>query len=391
MTFGRTRTQETGLQTDTLGAYYSAGGIYTGDYTFGPYQRNQKITRDSIHKNYPKEGGPFDSAEASIVFNDTPVIQTGTEWAYMLSRVRCTNGYTDNFVPISNFGACEDLGAAAWAKFRPAKPRVSGSVFLAELKSAPQMLFKRLSSFRNLGSNYLAYQFGWKPFLSDLRNWYESIIKIDRQIEQLCRDNGRWIRRRGDVFQKTETASSSNRASLYPVYGMTWSDCTTTHTLTERAWFSGAFRYYIPGLMSQKWGKVKAIQQLWDLEITPEQLYNLIPFSWLLDWFSNTGDVISNYMASVNESLVAKFAYIMYETSEQYSHQVTVFPQWSVRDPVLGWKRCDPGPTICSNTITRTNKNRAAAEPFGFDFSFGSLSGYQKSILLALGLANSRH
>lgn len=379
--------------------YYYSTELEWLEYSpeYNPYV---KLTLDQIHPSYPKEGGTFESNSLDISFTDSPTLQSGfhgINGGSQIAKIRCISGLNEVASgPPSAFAECEALGPTAWNRFKPAQPDVSGAVFIGELGSVKDMLFTSLNSFRSLGSNYLAYQFGWKPFLSDLRNWYNSLIELDQRIAQLQRDNGKWIRRRGTLrspeqnISKTELSTSG---AVKPSYYIFIDECRKEQTTFERAWFSGAFRYYIPGLNSRKWGKLRAIQELWDLKLTPEQIWQLIPFSWLGDWFSNIGDVISNYMSYIEDSLVAKYAYVMLTKETSTTHTVKGrAANWVRVQPPGGYYyyRQDYVPFTCSNRIETSSKNRAAAEPFGFSVSFDSLSSYQKSILIALGLTLQR-
>lgn len=304
----------------------------------------------------------------------------------MNSPIRCVQDLPKNWnEPTSYFAECESYGPACWARFKPAKPDVSLSVFIAELRDIPGLMMKKLDKFKNLGSNYLGYQFGWKPFLSDIRSWYESCVQLDRRIAQLQRDNGRWIRRGGTLFEDTDitqgraaTGRCSPMTATYPE-GYEWSI-----EESKKVWFSGAFRYYIPGLMSKKWGRLKSIKKLWDLELGPEQIYQLIPFSWLLDWFTNVGDVIGNYTSQMEDNLTAKYAYVMLESTRITRRKVwghTMYYDARVSTS------SQPQPFDCSYVITEKSKNRAVASPFGFNITADSLSASQLSILSALGIS----
>lgn len=398
-TFGRERTQDTGMVKDQLASYNDAYGSTPTMST--PYKSRVRVTRDSIHPNYPKEGGPFESITRTISYEDSTCGKTGSDGNYQIGKVRqqypLPSGWSWNLPP-SKFANCVALGPTAWNRFRPAKPTVSLGVFIAELRDLPGLMFNKLDKFRNLGSNYLAYQFGWRPFLSDIRDWYESCVKLDSQIVQLMRDNGRWIRRGGTLYENTDISTPSVNGVdhpwyVYPNYYLSSHSTKMQRTTYEKAWFSGAFRYYIPGLNSQKWGRLKAINKLWDLDIGPEQVYQLIPFSWLVDWFSNVGDVVGNYSAQMQDNLVAKYAYIMLHTREtttvtsecrgEFWRLISRLPFKFVREFT------DYSPA--SWTCVIEHKQRAVASPFGFHFTFDTLSAYQISILTALGISYSKH
>jgi hypothetical protein len=410
--FARTRSRVPVLVSTPIGqqSILNYGGYndqeYTAKYNFiSP----RETTVDEIHTQYPYEGGPFLSRKCHATFTNSPG-WVGRRYVDPNSGKDVKNMYSGRFIAIPPYpyntlrgfntlppdvtSLAQAQGPACWNRFKPAKPRVSLSIALVELKDAPQLLFKKLNSFRSLGNNYLALEFGWKPFLSDIRRWFASISKIDAQIAYLRNNNGKRIRRGGTLLEtKNQIAGPTTTYSAMHKYSVTpWFDfCMSTNNMSKttetvediKCWFKGSFRYYIPGLESQKWGKYRAIRQLWDLELGPEQVYNLIPFSWLVDWFSNLGDVVSNLASSMEDNLVADYAYVMYSKTKQ----IRTTYSWSA------WQQTESGgpikwaPHTAGNIIETSAKSRVAASPFGFNWEFPDFTAWQLSILSALGIS----
>lgn len=358
-----------------------------------------EVTTDEIHPKYPYEGGPFSSQKAQYEFS-FGTAKSGQDYTGLTGKpvkvykqgqvaLKAPGGSFE--LPESTVSDAEDQGPSAWNKYKPAKPDVSLSVFVAELRDLPGLLFKRLNSFRNLGNNYLAAQFGWKPFLMDLRDTYQSVIEVDRRIAQLRRDNGRYIKRGGTLINNqdiiTESYTDSHTALVIgvPIDSISYVDTIET---VEKCWFSARFRYYIPGLNDPKWGRLRAIQELYDLKITPEQIYQLMPWSWLVDWFSNTGDIVSNLMSQVDDNLTAKYAYVMYHrktTAERTAVSKHSLVTGKAPDLSYGFTTA-----VLKAKYTQDAKSRCVASPFGFNVKFDGLSSYQTSILTALGLSRLR-
>jgi hypothetical protein len=297
--------------------------------------------------------------------------------------------------PSDQFDKCAGQGASAWNRFKPGKPKVSGAQSIAELReiSSLKNIAKRVKAFRDMGDKYLAYEFGWKPFLSDVRSWYNGILSVDRNIAQLRRDNGRWISRGGTLSSGSDSSVSSFThrqavGKLTPSYGVRSAYGTDTMTSSERSWFSARFRYYIPGLNNPKWGKAKAIKHLFDLEIGPEQLWQVLPWSWLADWFSNTGDVISNLMSAMDDQLVGKEAYVMRSTSLSARREIS-FSLYQYTQTPQGSHTSLPKVSVTA-TVTQSTKSRAVAGPFGFDIGLPDFDTRKTAILSALGISRLR-
>jgi hypothetical protein len=147
----------------------------------------------------------------------------------------------------------------------------------------------------------------------------------------------------------------------------------------KRKWFSGAFTYHLPAeaflrdiaILDKAYGIVPGIDTAWALT----------PWSWLVDWFSNAGDVIHNLNAFSQGGLTMPWGYMMSDTltSTEYILKTQRRNENSVFVPL----------TLTSVVIKRT-RQRQRANPFGFGLTWDGLSSFQLSILAALGLSRGR-
>jgi hypothetical protein len=278
-------------------------------------------------------------------------------------------------------------GTTAIARVDPTKSVVDMSVFLGELlrEGIPSIIGaqswkNRSEKARSAGSEYLNVQFGWVPLVSEIRSLARAVKNAESILKQYERDAGRLVRRRYD-FPMERTVSKSEFQSYgvlsgYPELGTNRMVYRTDESFTKK-WFSGAFTYWIPKGDSgyAKLRKyVDYADKLLGLELTPETLWNLAPWSWAVDWISNTGDVLHNVSAFDPDRLVMKYGYIMchQEASILHSWLPVAFPGGKSSDGY--WK------------AVKYRKIRRPATPYGFGLELGGLSDYQWSILVALGL-----
>lgn len=235
-----------------------------------------------------------------------------------------------------------------------------------------------------VANHWLNTQFGWFPFLSDLRDFYNTVKDLDKKLKQLRRDNGRWVRRRGTVSRTSEVevvAESTTVPGLVPVlytqlYNIPYGGYRVVRSNTQRVWFEGAFRYWIPGKPDSWEWNVRAYAMLFGVQPSPSLLWELTPWSWLIDWCSDAGDAIANMSSIMFDNLCAKYAYIMGTTSQEVTS--------------TGWSNFKSGYLQNSWSASMTRKKREQASPFGFGLSSGSFSARQWSILTALGLTRLR-
>jgi len=150
----------------------------------------------------------------------------------------------------------------------------------------------------------------------------------------------------------------------------------TYFSKTENVWFSGKFKYHVSDASHLLTSKPQFALRSLGLLPTPGTVWNLIPWSWLVDWGSNVGDVLSNLSTGLADRLIAKYAYVMGTTD--YTTSV---------DSFLGLNAEAGGPQHATWSYTAALKERKVASPFGFNVSSGDLSGKQKSILTALAIS----
>jgi len=211
---------------------------------------------------------------------------------------------------------------------------------------------------------------------------------MQKKLAQLLRDNGKPVRRRVTLADSTTNPSHSSGLSygnvtpgfvsqFYRKAGR-W---TQTDYTQDRVWASCRARYWLPdGPRDIAW-KRRMIAALYGLNPTPSVIYNMIPWTWLIDWFSNTGDMISNMDAGVADRLAYDYCYVMREysvirkmTGEAHFWHPNQVP-------------CDV--SVSSETIA-VSKQRGPGDPFGWNTPQDSLSSMQLSILGALGMSRLR-
>jgi hypothetical protein len=263
------------------------------------------------------------------------------------------------------------------------------------IQEVPKILFKRLDGFRGLGSEYLNVVFGWKPFVRDLQEMYNLWVTLDKRLGQLVRENGKYIRRKATisdtndtvVTQETEySAPFANVLGAPPSYMQGRSVYSVKSSTKTRIWFSGSFRYYVPDIGSSQW-TARARLALFGALPTPELLWEVLPWSWLIDWFSNIGDVVSNASANAVSNLTTRYSFIMKHVTTTTTATSVCWASVSTA-PTDKWRAASP---TFSSVLTEDSKARVGGgNPFGLNVSLPSLSAGQLGILAALGLSRQK-
>jgi hypothetical protein len=245
----------------------------------------------------------------------------------------------------------------------------------------------------NPGDAYLNVMFGWAPLLSDIRKMYELYQTLDKRLAQIARDNGKGVYRRTTLRDTSTTTVAENRRDNTPFWGWAASPpgwaagsggVDTTTTTVDRIWACGKYRYYIPDIGSSEWTR-RATRALYGANVTPEVIWELLPWSWLADWFGNIGDVISNASSNAVDNLTADYAYVMRTVETRITYHG--YSTWLGQGSPDGETYIPAGNVSLTASEVTSEKMRAAASPFGFGVTFDSLSNYQLGIAAAFGIS----
>lgn len=283
-------------------------------------------------------------------------------------------------------------GATAIARCKPTNSTAELSVGLGEIvkEGLPHLIGhrtwrERTLTAKNAGSEYLNVQFGWAPLVSEVSDFGAAVINSDSILEQYEHDKGKTIRRRFNfptVEQHTTTTLGRKNPNGIPfaASGVVHREGTWVKTtiVSKKRWFSGAFVYGVPGSLAASSGigdMAAKADKLFGISLTPDVLWNLTPWSWAIDWFTNTGDVLSTLGDMVSQGLVMRYGYIMEE--------ISVKDIYSLTGAIVNGRPIEPPPAVLE-TITKT---RVPANPYGFGLTWDGLSSFQVSILAALGIS----
>jgi hypothetical protein len=268
-------------------------------------------------------------------------------------------------------------GAKAIANTEPTNPIFDMSTFLGETVTAglPAMVGRQAWKAQTLrakhaGSEYLNYQFGWLPLVSDIRDFAYAVKHSSEIVENYKSHASLRIRRNLELFHDEKTSASSGNYFIDTANGSSIGSALThtTASYKERKWFSGCYRYYLPmdDSMASRFRRYKAYaHKLLGVDLSPEVLWNIAPWSWAVDWFTDVGDVIHNVSAIGHNGLVLEYGYVMHSKSSVLVHDAG---KWGRR------------------TLAQQRYRRVAANPYGFGVTSATLNKTQVAVLAALGL-----
>lgn len=357
----------------------------------------------------PKGGGvsyqDFIDKSYGFVKSDSALVTLGT------SFIKDTN-------PIqSQVNLLSDIAEAFTSGFY--LPDLLGKqIISAAIKSS-----KRRDLIRSTGGEYLNYLFGYKPLANDIAKVGFLIDHVNKIVNQWIKDNGTIVRRRRKVpgsFKVGRSASYTQTDDIFgnsttvnmfappPTGGWTeptvagvsfstpqssWGQVEQTGLWVERLsseiTFSAGYEYDFSrmglpveaGQSAQEIMHNSAVRD--DLEsivfgLDPSSLgraaFDATPFSWLLDWFVNVGDVLDNFRGLNSRGVQMLWGYVTEKAEREFyfQHRMTYKPTNDVYFQSSGFS-------------AQKAIRRIRATPFGFGTSFGSLTSDQSAILAALG------
>jgi hypothetical protein len=259
-----------------------------------------------------------------------------------------------------------------------------------------QFVSKKFGS-KEASSQYLNEKFGWENTLKDLRDLLESPDKVAKRINfLLARENKpTTFRARRRFLQPMNSPPSFAYAGLP---GETSPVVSTSGVREVELRLSVNVRVRLPGILPPNLRRSDAeldvVKNLLDNRLSgylirPADLYRLIPWSWLGDWFESVGDYIEAIDAiNADESLV-NYGFATYNSvatsKTNYQANVTRYLSRTINGVNTSWTETERI-NHTSRVISRYQKRKDIATVNGVKrtWDMASLSTFQKSILGAL-------
>lgn len=305
-----------------------------------------------------------------------------------LTRLTSSSAVAWPLVPPTDWASASlfAMGGQAIRAVTPERPDSSLLVMIGELKHGaprlmPELLRDRTRFFKSLGSDYLNVEFGWKPFINDLRSQVTAVRNHDRILIQFARNSGRPMKR-SYTFPRVFTSETTySDRSAFQSPSNTWFHASGSAVGQRRTVredqidvnFKGQFRYYIPDRdLSILHRRESMLNRILGTRLTPDVLWELTPWSWLIDWVVDVGGFLENISNLGQDNLVLQYGYLMRQHRREVTHYQKLVP---AQGPAVdAWQK-----------FGSVAKLRTHASPYGFGVNFDGLSPRQLAILAALG------
>lgn len=340
-------------------------------------------------REYPhfRSGGSWTASETSWKGSRATGIRNVSPGGSVWEGTVCPNHFGTSPNPTERSQAyMESRGATALSRVIPTAPQQDMLVDLAELyrEGLPHLvghsLWKeKINLAKGAGGDYLNVEFGWKPLVSAIKGTALTAIQQHKTISRYLKDSEKLIKRRYDYPSVQTTTVIPGYGVGYPnSAGLGWTGATTV-TKIDSEWAEFAFMYHVPtgtGTMDQlrRW-RSKA-DHLYGVSMTPEVAWNLTPWSWAIDWFTNVGDVMKNVSAMGRDGLQVLYGYHMHSSVvTRRTNAYTVLAN---------------GTTVSGMLLTtQKTLRRVPANPYGFGATGLATTTRQKAIAAAIAATRS--
>jgi hypothetical protein len=266
------------------------------------------VDTDDVIGNYPNANA-FESTTVTNSFYVINYSYYSGFWGW-IKWINCPVAYRNRspFDPAGVFPITDSMkDDFAWeilARTNPSQPHVSLPTFYGELKDLP-LLIKSWGDdlLEQVASGYLTWRWALKPMERDIKKMFQFVNAVDKRVHDLkiLRD-GDYLSKRCGLGGRDPYQSSWNPQYLWTTKLMV--NSRWRNTATERLWGSAQWRLDESATLPASGADLRDLARRLTFGITGYEAlatsWELMPWSWFVDWFTNVGDVISAAQNSVN-------------------------------------------------------------------------------------------
>lgn len=377
---------------------------------------------NSLDRLYSMTRGTFASAQSTTVHERrysesfTPLVETswmrtnrlGNPYERRTGVTWFTLSASDAQFPVAD-AAARSLASERLRDIRPTRPDFDLARFVGELKDVRSLFSKANytpTSARGAGNSYLNYQFGIMPTVSDIMSAAESILKSDSIVRGFAEQSAREYRRRSSISlgsYDTTVAPRNNQVGGQTSVTTNLRGCGASMHLTgnRESYYSrqpkigfsmrvsysintfGTYEYYVgdpDGYVSRMDSYKAAARKILGGGLTAALVWELTPWSWMIDWFYDIGGLLSYQQDVADLSLVSKRA------GFTKSVNVSVTPTSEPQSVSMSSSNSNGTTSLLTLPYGRASySHRQKGGPYSMSPT-AELNNFQLSILGALGL-----
>lgn len=237
------------------------------------------------------------------------------------------------------------LSNFAWdilAKTNPSSPHVNMLAFVGELKDLPSLVRDwGRDLLRKVAKGYISWRWAVKPMIGDVEKLCTFVESSNRRFLELRQLRDKKVLRRKVMLSSDQSSSKPTRVLLHSegamIYG--W----RTNVYTRKVWGTANWKVRSDSDIVNMDDKdlirftrrtMHGINSIGALEAA----WELTPWSWFIDWFSNVGTMISATNNAVGCSW-HRLALMLTSTTEvRFEIKPAENPAWVTLDGQFEWK-----------------------------------------------------
>lgn len=183
------------------------------------------------------------------------------------------------------------LSAQLVSLTNPSRPVVDVPVFVAELGDIPKLFAQATGSLvKKVAKGHLTANFALRPLLADLLDMLDNAKNINDRMKELNALQRKGLSRTRNLWSGSNSSFDTLSVSSSPI----WCGVTMRRTkmTTVKVW--GHVKWKPDGSFPTTDDAMlrAAYRAIYGLTIDLSTAWELIPFSWLIDYFSNLGDLL---------------------------------------------------------------------------------------------------
>lgn len=319
-------------------------------YTQPATWRGQKWMSDTVDN--PGGQNPL----ALEIGNKILVLISGRVGAYILDRW-VNQGSLSHITASTSQPSDNTVLTSARAKTNPSRPVMDVVQFLFELKDIPKMIKafgdsiirkRPVADPRSVANQFLSWEFGWKPLISDLAKIIDFTYLVDNRVKEIDALRQGGLQRSQTGWEDVSSTWTSGTTYASWLYG-TVATYKITQNTQRKKWASMVWKPTVDlsGLTDDE---VRSLAQkaVYNQSLAPQTLWQIMPWSWLIDWFTNIGDIVegsrnlvpatsSEYCVMIQTTSRLTSAYWVYNP---FGATISLGPAeslWKYRTPISGY------------------------------------------------------
>lgn len=193
-----------------------------------------------------------------------------------------------------------ELNELAWtilARTNPSRPHVGVPAALGELRDLPSLVKGWGQGYlKGLAKANLSWKFGLAPMLGDIQKLFDFTTAVNKRLKYLRRLRDGKVLRTRCRLGTTEIVVDHGNELIHSNGSLIYANSSTTHT--SEMWGTAEWKLLdTSSLPDMDDAEMKVFAQALAAGVTSygalEAAWELTPWSWFVDWFSNVGEVLS--------------------------------------------------------------------------------------------------